>query len=133
MRAREKQRLGALRLMSAELKRVEIDERVELDDQRVLAIFDRMSKQRRDSLSQFKSAGREDLVAQEQFELDVISEFTPEQLSDQELEELVAESIIQAGAESMRDMGKVMAALKSQVQGRADMSAVGAMVKSRLS
>jgi uncharacterized protein YqeY len=132
MRARAKQRLGTLRLISAEFKTVEVDERIELDDQRVLVILDKMTKQRRDSLSQYASAGRDDLVDQEQFELDVISEFMPEKIDDAELATLVDEAIATTGAESMRDMGKVMGVLKGQVQGRADMSAVGALVKSKL-
>ncbi|HAK51044.1 MAG TPA: glutamyl-tRNA amidotransferase [Gammaproteobacteria bacterium] len=132
MRAREKQRLGALRLISAEFKRVEVDERVELDDQRVLSILDKMTKQRKDSLSQYESAGRDDLVQQEQFELDVIGEFMPEQLDEAELTSLVDEAIASTGAESMKDMGKVMGVLKSKAQGRVDMSAVGALVKSKL-
>ena len=132
MRARAKQRLGALRLISAEFKKVEVDERVELDDQRVLEILDKMTKQRKDSLSQYESAGRDDLVQQEQFELNVINEFLPEQLDEAGLASLVDEVIAAIGAESMKDMGKVMSMLKSQAQGRADMAAVGALVKSKL-
>jgi uncharacterized protein YqeY len=132
MRARAKQRLGALRLISAEFKKVEVDERVELDDQRVLEILDKMTKQRKDSLSQYESAGRDDLVQQEQFELDLIKEFLPEQLDEAGLASLVDEVIAAIGAESIKDMGKVMSMLKSQAQGRADMAAVGALVKSKL-
>ena len=132
MRARAKQRLGALRLISAEFKKVEVDKRVELDDQRVLEILDKMTKQRKDSLSQYESAGRDDLVHQEQFELDVIYEFLPEQLDEAGLASLVDGVIAAIGAESMKDMGKVMSMLKSQAQGRADMAAVGALVKSKL-
>ena len=132
MRARAKQRLGALRLISAEFKKVEVDERVELDDQRVLEILDKMTKQRKDSLSQYESAGRDDLVQQEQFELDLIKECLPEQLDEAGLASLVDEVIAAIGAESMKDMGKVMSMLKSQAQGRADMAAVGALVKSKL-
>ena len=132
MRARAKQRLGALRLISAEFKKVEVDERVELDDQRVLEILDKMTKQRKDSLSQYESAGREDLVQQEKFEIDLINEFLPEQLDEAGLASLVDEVIAAIGAESMKDMGKVMSMLKSQAQGRADMAAVGALVKSKL-
>ena len=132
MRARAKQRLGALRLISAEFKKVEVDERVELDDQRVLEILDKMTKQRKDSLSQYESAGRDDLVQQEQFELNVINEFLPEQLDEAGLASLVDGVIAAIGAESMKDMGKVMSMLKSQAQGRADMAAVGALVKSKL-
>ena len=132
MRARAKQRLGALRLISAEFKKVEVDERVELDDQRVLEILDKMTKQRKDSLSQYESAGRDDLVQQEQFELNVINEFLPEQLDEAGLASLVDEVIAAIGAESMKDMGKVMSMLKSQARGRADMAEVGALVKSKL-
>ena len=132
MRARAKQRLGALRLISAEFKKVEVDERVELDDQRVLEILDKMTKQRKDSLSQYESAGRDDLVQQEQFELNVINEFLPEQLDEAGLASLVDGVIASIGAESMKDMGKVMSMLKSQARGRADMAEVGALVKSKL-
>jgi uncharacterized protein YqeY len=132
MRARDKQRLGTLRLISAEFKKVEVDERIELDDPRVLAILDKMTKQRRDSFSQYESAGRTDLAEQEQFELDVISEFMPEQMTEAEIAALVNEAVASVGAESIRDMGKVMGALKSQVQGRADMSVVGELVKAKL-
>ncbi len=132
MRARAKQRLGALRLISAEFKKGEVDERVELDDQRVLEILDKMTKQRKDSLSQYESAGRDDLVQQEKFEIDLINEFLPEQLDEAGLASLVDEVIAAIGAESMKDMGKVMSMLKSQAQGRADMAAVGALVKSKL-
>ena len=132
MRARAKQRLGALRLISAEFKKVEVDERVELDDQRVLEILDKMTKQRKDSLSQYESAGRDDLVQQEKFEIDLINEFLPEQLDEAGLASLVDEVIAAIGAESMKDMGKVMSMLKSQARGRADMAEVGALVKSKL-
>jgi uncharacterized protein YqeY len=132
MRARDKQRLGALRLMTAELKRVEVDERIELDDARVLAIFDRMVKQRKDSLAQYEQAGREDLAAQEKFELALLREFMPDALDDDALAKLVAEAIGSTGATSMKDMGPVMAALRPQVQGRADMGQVSELVKKAL-
>ena len=132
MRARDKKRLAALRLISADFKKVEVDERIELTDQRILAILDKMTRQRRDSLSQFKKAGRDDLVEQEQLELDVIDEFMPDQLDSAELEALIDEAVAETGAESMRDMGKVMGRLKNQVQGRVDMGVVGTLVKSRL-
>ena len=132
MRAREKQRLGALRLMTAELKRIEVDERKELSDADVLALLDKMAKQRRDSLSQYQQAGRDDLVAQEQFELDLLQEFMPEPLSEEALTALVDKAVDESGAESMKDMGKVMGLLKVEVQGRADMGQVGALVKARL-
>lgn len=132
MRARDKQRLGALRLMTAELKRVEVDERIELDDNRVLAIFDRMVKQRKDSLAQYEQAGREDLAAQEKFELALLREFMPDALDDEALAKLVAEAVSSTGASSMKDMGPVMAALRPQVQGRADMGQVSELVKKAL-
>lgn len=132
MKARDKVRLAALRLMMAEFKRVEVDERVEINDPRALEILDRMSKQRRDSLSQYKDAGRDDLVDQEQFELDVIAEYLPAQLSDGELGELIAAVIAETGAEGMADMGKVMGQLKPKVQGRADMGKISGQVKAAL-
>ncbi len=133
MRARDKQRLGVLRLTMSEFKKVEVDERIELDDLRVLSILDKMSKQRRDSLSQFASAGRDDLVAQESFELDVLKEFMPEPLSATELKSIVDAAIAEVGATSIREMGKVMEILKPRVQGRADMGEVGSLVKADLS
>ncbi|MCB1692192.1 MAG: GatB/YqeY domain-containing protein [Pseudomonadales bacterium] len=133
MRARDKQRLGTLRLITAELKRVEVDERIELDDTRVLAILDKMSKQRKDSLAQYEQAGRQDLADQESFELDVIKEYMPSAMSEAELEAAVAGAIASTGASTMKDMGQVMAALRPAVQGRADMGAVSNLVKQRLS
>jgi len=132
MKARDKIRLAALRLMMAEFKKVEVDERVEIDDSRALGILDRMSKQRRDSLSQYKEAGRDDLVEQEQFELDVIADYLPAPLSEDELVELIAAVIAEIGAEGMSDMGKVMGQLKPRVQGRADMGKVSGQVKAAL-
>ena len=132
LKAGEKQRLGAIRLMLAEIKRVEVDERIELDDTRVLAILDKMLKQRRDSLSQFEAAGRDDLASQEAFEIDVIEAYMPDKLSTEELATLVHQAIAESGATSMKDMGKVMALVKPQVQGRADMSAVSALVKASI-
>ncbi|MBL4781199.1 MAG: GatB/YqeY domain-containing protein [Porticoccaceae bacterium] len=133
MRAKDKPRLGTIRLIQAEIKRIEVDERIELDDTRVLAILDKMSKQRRDSLSQFKDAGRDDLAEQEQIELDVIAEFLPAALSAEELQALIDQAVADSGAQAMSDMGKVMAILKPQVQGRADMGAVSKQIKARLS
>ncbi len=132
LRAGEKQRLGAIRLMLAEIKRIEVDERIELDDQRVLTILDKMLKQRRDSLGQFQAAGRDDLASQEAFEIDVIEGFMPTKLSSEELTAMVSEAVAQSGASSMKDMGKVMALVKPQVLGRADMGAVSKLVKSSL-
>ena len=133
MKARDKERLAALRLMMSEFKRVEVDERIELDDARVLAILDKMTKQRKDSQAQFKEAGRTDLEEKEAFELAIIGEFMPEQLGEEEIADLVATVISQIGASGMQDMGKVMGILKPKVQGKADMSQVSALVKSRLS
>ena len=133
MKARDKERLAALRLMMSEFKRVEVDERIELDDARVLAVFDKMTKQRKDSQAQFKEAGRTDLEEKEAFELAIIGEFMPEQLGEEEIADLVTTVISQIGASSMQDMGKVMGILKPKVQGKADMSQVSALVKSRLS
>lgn len=132
MRARDKQRLGALRLMMAELKRIEVDERIELDDTRILAILDKMVKQRNDSLGQYKQAGRQDLVNQEQFELDLLCEFMPEALDDDTIIQFVDEAVLATGATSMKEMGQVMAALRPRLQGRADIGAVSAVVKARL-
>ena len=133
MKARDKERLAALRLMMAEFKRVEVDERIELDDARVLAILDKMTKQRKDSQAQFEEAGRTDLEEKEAFELAIIGEFMPEQLGEEEIASLVANVISQIGASGMQDMGKVMGILKPKVQGKADMGRVSALVKSRLS
>ena len=132
MRAQEKFRLGAIRLMQAEIQRVEVDERIEVDDARVLAILDKMIKQRRDSIQQFESAGRTDLVEIEAGELAVIQEFLPRALGEAELELLIDDAMRESGAVAMKDMGKVMAILKPQVQGRADMGLVSQRIKSRL-
>ncbi|MGI9322539.1 MAG: GatB/YqeY domain-containing protein [Pseudomonadales bacterium] len=133
MKARDKPRLAALRLMMAEFKRVEVDERIDLDDPRCLALLDKMTKQRKDSLAQYEQAGRDDLAARESLELAIIAEFLPQQLAADELKSLVAAAVADAGASSMQDMGKVMGLLKPQVQGRADMQEVSAQVKAALS
>lgn len=133
MRARDKERLGTVRLIMAELKRVEVDERIELDDTRVLAILDKMQKQRRDSISQFDAAGRDDLSAVEKKELEVIKEFLPTQLTDQEIDQLIDQAISETGADTMQAMGRIMGLLKPQIQGRADMGAVSKKIKARLS
>ena len=132
MRSKEKARLGVIRLIQAEIKRIEVDERIELDDTRTLAVLDKMSKQRRDSLSQYQEAGRDDLAAQEQLELDVIATFLPAALSEAELEQIVSDAIASTGASGMADMGKVMGVVKPQVQGRGDMGAVSKLVKDKL-
>jgi hypothetical protein len=133
MRARAKERLSAIRLIMAEFKRIEVDERIELDDARVLAVLDKMLKQRRDSISQYQSAGRDDLAAIEIAEIAVIEEFLPEALSDDEIAAMVKNAIVEAGASSVRDMGSVMAILKPQLQGRADVGSVSQTVKKALS
>lgn len=132
MRAREKQKLGALRLIMAEIKRKEVDERCEVDDEAVLTILTKMLKQRRDSFSQFEAAGRQDLADQEQFELDLIAEYLPKALSESEINDLIAEAITEIGATAIKHMGQVMAYLKPKLQGRADMGQVGAQVKQKL-
>lgn len=132
MRAKEKERLGAIRLILAEIKRIEVDERIEVDDARVLAILDKMVKQRRDSIKQYQDANRPELADKEQAEIDVIQAFLPEALSEQELSAMIDAAIAESGAESMRDMGKVMGVLKPQIQGRADVGAVSGLVKAKL-
>ncbi len=129
MRARERARLNALRLISAAIKQKEVDERIELDDVAVLAVLDKMAKQRRESLEQYESAGRDDLAAQERYELELIGTYLPEPLGEEELSRLIQEAVATTGASSMRDMGAVMAQLRDQVQGRADMKAVSTAVR----
>jgi hypothetical protein len=132
MRAKDKARLGTIRLIMSEIKRVEVDERIELDDTRVLAVLDKMQKQRRDSISQFDTAGRQDLADLERQELEVIKTFLPQPLTEQELADLIAQAISTTAARSMQDMGKVMAMIKPQIQGRADAAAVSRLVKAQL-
>ncbi|STY28368.1 Transamidase GatB domain protein [Legionella wadsworthii] len=133
MRAKEKELLSTLRLITAAVKQVEVDERIEVDDERMLVILDKMSKQRKESISQYEKANRNDLVAQEQYELEVIKKYLPEPLSAAEIEQMVQDAIASTGAEKMADMGKVMALLKPNLQGRADMGQVSAMIKAKLS
>lgn len=132
MRSRDKKRLATMRLIQAEIKRIEVDERTEIDDARTLAVLDKMSRQRRDSLSQYRQAGRDDLADQEQLELDIIATFLPAALSDDELQQIVSDALASTGASGMADMGKVMAVVKPQVQGRADMGVVSKFVKDKL-
>jgi uncharacterized protein YqeY len=132
MRAHQRERLAALRLLTAAIKQKEVDERIELSDEQVLAVLDKMVKQRRESLEQFQQAGRDDLVAKEQFELDLLQTYLPEPLSEDQLAELIRTTIAELGASSIRDMGPVMNALRGQVQGRADMKAVSQAVKAQL-
>ena len=133
MKGGNKARLGVIRLMLAAIKQIEVDERIELSDDRVIAVLDKMAKQRRESISQFSSAGRDDLIAIEEAELVIIKEYLPEALSESEINQLVEQSIKATGAESIKDMGKVMGMLKPQLQGRADMAQVSQLIKSRLS
>ena len=132
MRAKDKDLLTTLRLITAAVKQIEVDERVEVDEERMLAILDKMSKQRKESITQFEKANRDDLVAQEQFELSILSKYLPEPLSAAEIEQLINDAIAATGAEKMADMGKVMAQLKPNLQGRADMTQVSAQIKARL-
>jgi uncharacterized protein YqeY len=132
MRAKEKERLGTIRMIQAEIKRIEVDERIEVDDARLLVILDKMCKQRRDSITQYEDAGRDELAAIEKQEMAVIQEFLPAALSEAEIEQIVTDAIASTGAESARDMGKVMAIIKPQIQGRADMGAVSKIVKTKL-
>jgi hypothetical protein len=133
MKAGDKERLAVVRLISSAMKQVEVDERIELDDSRVIAILDKMVKQRRESISQFKAAGRDDLVDKESFEIDVIQEFLPQALSEEEVDSIVRQAIEQTGAETIKDMGKVMGLVKPQIIGRADMGEVSGRIKSILS
>jgi uncharacterized protein YqeY len=133
MRSRDRESLGALRLVTASIKQKEVDERIELNDEQVLAVLDKMVKQRRESLEQFEKAGREDLAEKERFELGLIQEYLPEPLGEDELAALIQSTINGLGASSIRDMGQVMSALRGQVQGRADMKAVSQAVKQQLS
>jgi len=132
MKGGDKARLGVVRLMLAAVKQREVDERIELDDSQVLAVLDKMIKQRRDSIQQYSDAGRDELAAQEAAEIEVIQEFLPEGLSDDEITAIIDAAIAETGAESMRDMGKVMGVVKPQVQGRADVGKVSGLVKQKL-
>ncbi|MCW8956423.1 MAG: GatB/YqeY domain-containing protein [Gammaproteobacteria bacterium] len=132
MKAGDKPRLGVIRLILSAIKQVEVDERIELDDNRILAILDKMTKQRRESAAQYEQAGRDDLLAQEIYEIDVLKDFMPEALSDVEIDKLIDEAINSTDASSIKDMGKVMAQLKPIMQGRADMGAVSGKIKARL-
>lgn len=132
MRARTKSKTDALRLVTAAIKQIEVDERIVVDDTRMLVILDKLCKQRNESITQFKAANRLDLVDQEVFELDIISCYLPEPLSEQEIEALVAQAINDTSAEKVSDMGKVMAIVKPQMQGRADMAKVSQLIKAKL-
>ncbi|APR37888.1 GatB/YqeY domain-containing protein [Paraburkholderia sp. SOS3] len=132
MRAREAERLGTIRLLLAAIKQREVDDRIELDDAGVTAVIDKMIKQRKDSISQFETAGRTDLVAKEKGELDVLAAYMPAQMSDDEIAAEVQAAVAQTGAAGPQDMGKVMGVLKPKLAGRADMTAVSAKVKAAL-
>lgn len=132
MRARDKETLNALRLITAAIKQIEVDERIDVDENRMLAILDKLAKQRHESITQYEAAGRTDLVDQEQFELNLISKYLPEPLSENEIIQRVDEAIAAVDAQKMSDMGKVMALLKPLMQGRADMAKVSALIKAKL-
>ena len=132
MKARETARLGAVRLLLAAIKQREVDDRIELDDAGVLTVIDKMLKQRRDSISQYEAAGRQDLADAEKFEVGVLTGYMPQALSEAEIQDAVAEAIVASGGAGMQDMGKVMAVLKPKLAGRADMSQVSGLVKAAL-
>jgi hypothetical protein len=133
MKSGAKARLGVIRMILAAIKQIEVDERIELDDARVLTVLDKMLKQRRESIKQFRDAGRIDLADIEEAEVLVIQDFLPQALSDAEIDGLVAKAIAETGASSIKDMGNVMALLKPQMQGRADMAIVSSKIKAGLS
>ncbi|MFM2477706.1 GatB/YqeY domain-containing protein [Celerinatantimonas sp. MCCC 1A17872] len=132
LRAKDKARLSTLRMVMAEIKQLEVDERIEVSDDRIIAIITKMVKQRQDAAKQFHDAGREDLAEHELAEIPVLQEFLPQQLSDEEVAQLITQAIDKVGASGMGDMGKVMGVLKPQVQGRADMGAISGLVRSKL-
>jgi hypothetical protein len=133
MRAGDKPRLAVIRLINAAIKQREVDERIELDDAQVTAVLDKMAKQRRESIEQYEKAGRNDLADQENFELEVLKTYLPEQLSEAEIDAMIEAAIAATGAASIKDMGKIMGQLKSKLAGRADMGAVSGKIKARLS
>ena len=133
MRAGEKERLGTIRLVLAAIKQREVDERITLDDGQVLAVLEKMIKQRKESIAQFESGGRADLVAKEQAELAILQVYLPAQMSEAEIDALIAEAVAATGATSIKDMGKVMGIVKAKAQGKADMGAVSARIKQKLS
>lgn len=133
MKARDKERLAVIRLMLAAVKQREVDERIELDDEQTLAVLDKMLKQRRDSIKQYKEAGRDDLAEVEEFETSIIQDYLPTALTLDEIAAIVDAAVASTGASSMKEMGQVMAIVKPQVQGRGDMGAVSGLVKQKLS
>lgn len=133
MKAKEKDKLGVIRLILAAIKQREVDERIELDDVQVLQLLDKMVKQRRDSIEQFDKAGRDDLSQIEQKEMLIIQQYLPQQLTDSEIEQLIDDAVSSTGAQGMKEMGKVMAILRPQLQGRADLGAASQKIKAKLS
>ncbi|MDB6082580.1 MAG: glutamyl-tRNA amidotransferase [Gammaproteobacteria bacterium] len=132
MRAGEKERLGVIRMITAAIKQREVDERISLDDGQVLSVLEKMIKQRKESLVQFQAGNRPDLVERESSEISLLQAYMPSQLSDAEIDALIAEAVTSTGAATIKDMGKVMGIIKGQAQGRADMAAVGAKIKAKL-
>jgi uncharacterized protein len=132
MKGGDKKRLGVIRLVLSAIKQIEVDERIELDNDRIIAVLDKMTKQRRESASQYKEAGRDDLLEQEVYEIDILKDYLPSALSDEEIESMINDAITSTGASSIKDMGKVMGQLKPQMQGRADMGSVSGKIKARL-
>ena len=133
MRSKDKERLGTLRLLTAAIKQIEVDERIELDDDKIVAVIEKMLKQRKDSIEQFEKAGRNELAEIEIKEVAILKEFMPEQMSDADVDALIDEAIASTGAEAMKDMGKVMGMLKPKLAGKADMGAVSGKIKAKLS
>lgn len=133
MRERNKARVDALRLITAAIKQIEVDERIEVDEQRLTVILTKMAKQRKESITQYTKAQRQDLVEQEQFELALIEAYLPEAMPESEVAAIIDQAIAESNAESMKDMGKVMAMIKPKLQGRADMAQVSALIKAKLS
>lgn len=132
MKAKDSERLGTIRMITSAIKQREVDERIQLDDSQVLAVVEKMIKMRKESIAQFQSGGREDLVAKEQKEIDLLQAYMPQQLSDAEVDALVAQAIAESGATSIKEMGKAMALLKQKAQGRTDMASVSAKLKAKL-
>jgi hypothetical protein len=132
MRARQQERLDAIRLVLAAIKQIEVDERIQLDDVAVLSVLDKMLKQRRDSIKQYRDAGRDDLAIKEEYEVALIQEFMPAQLGEAEIMAIIDAAIASSGASSMKDMGKVMGIVKPQVAGKADVAVVSGMIKSKI-
>ena len=132
MKGGDKKRLGVIRLILAAIKQIEVDERIELDKERTLAVLDKMVKQRRESISQYKAADRDDLVEVEEYEITVLQDYLPEPLSENEIVQMIEKAIADTGASSIKDMGKVMGILKPQMQGRADMGPVSGKIKAQL-